>query len=183
MKKLFIALCFIMPLAYYRGGLATAKNKENFMHIASASFEDNHALPAKYTCEGENRSPELHWSGVPAGTQSLALLVDDPDAPGGKPFVHWIVFNIPASLKSLPEGVKLKNIAPDAKEGKNDFGDSAYGGACPPKGHGIHHYVFTLYALDIKLNLQEGVSKQEFLQAMQGHVLKKAQITGLYQRI
>jgi len=188
MKKIIVGILFIgLPLSYYIDGKHKKLNgqisRSNHMKLASESFDNNRAIPTKFTCEGKNISPELHWSAIPDGTQSLALICDDPDAPRDEPWVHWVLYNMPPTLKKLKEGIVVKDILKGTHEGKNDFGDLGYGGPCPPKGHGIHRYIFTLYILDIKLNLQEGATKNEVLQAMQGHVLDKTQLIGLYERI
>lgn len=152
------------------------KLKKNFV-LTSSAFVHKGNIPAKYSCDGEDISPALRWENAPEGTQSFVLIVDDPDAPK-KIWVHWVLFNIPATVVELPEGVKV-----DYAGGATDFpGNKAgqYGGPCPPSG--IHHYHFTLYALDTKLNLAQGATKEELLAAMQGHVLGKAELIGLYKR-
>lgn len=144
------------------------------MQIESAVFTHNHPIPRTYTCEGEDLSPPLTFSNIPQKTKSLALIVDDPDAPNGT-FDHWIVWNLPSDTTSLAAGAKVPN------QGKNHFGKMKYGGPCPPKGN-PHRYFFKLYAVDILLDLEDGASKEQLEDAMEGHVLGKAELVGTYQR-
>ena len=144
------------------------------MKIFSPAFQHNQAIPSKFTCEGEDKNPALTISDVPTGTKSLALIVDDPDAPG-KTWVHWVVFNIPPTMQQISE-----NSIP-GKQGINDFGRLNYGGPCPPSGE--HRYFFKLYALDTALNLKEGVTKKQLEEAMKGHTLSKAELVGLYRKL
>ena len=149
--------------------------------VSSPAFQEGDTIPTKYTCQGQDVSPPLAWSEPPVGTQSLALIVDDPDAPGGV-FTHWVLFNIPSDSRQLPEAVPTQAQLPSgALHGKNDFGRIGYGGPCPPPGR-PHRYQFTLYALDQPLDLEAGVSKKQLLAAMQGHILAQGQLTGTYQR-
>ena len=151
------------------------------LSLSSIAFQDGERIPAKYTCEGQDISPPLVWSEPPQGTQSLALIVDDPDAPGGV-FTHWVVFNILPDSRQLPEAIPAQAQLPSgALQGKNDFGRIGYGGPCPPPGR-PHRYRFTLYALDRVLDLKAGVSKKQVVGAMQGHILAQGQLTGTYQR-
>lgn len=149
---------------------------EGTMKLTSPTFSHNKAIPAKYTCDGENISPALQWSDVPSGTNSFALIVDDPDAPA-KVWVHWILFNIPDTTKALFENTDQGPFI----QGATDFnGKQGYGGPCPPSG--THHYHFTLYALDTLLDLPAGTTKEALLNAMQGHILEKTTLIGAYQR-
>lgn len=148
------------------------------LKLQSSVFSDQETIPEKYTGDGENISPPLSWSNVPEGTKEFALIVDDPDAPRPNPWVHWVVYNIPGSEVSIPEG----GLPSGAKEGQNTFGNTNYGGPAPPKGHGKHRYFFKLYALDTSLDLAPGASKDVLLQAMEGHILADAQLVGLYER-
>ncbi|MFA6066701.1 MAG: YbhB/YbcL family Raf kinase inhibitor-like protein [Candidatus Babeliaceae bacterium] len=145
------------------------------MLLTSPNFSHNKEIPSHYTCDGKNISPALQWENVPNNTKSFALIVDDPDAPHTT-FVHWVVFNIPAEMRALPEGVKKGNFA----QGITDFSTPQYGGPCPPSG--THRYFFTLYALDTQLDLAQGATKEQLLDAIKGHVLGKAELIGLYQR-
>lgn len=147
------------------------------MVITSAGFEHEGIIPNAYSCDGADISPELNWTGVPAGAQSLALIMDDPDAPGGT-FVHWVIFNIPADATGLEENVpKTATLASGAIQGRNGFGEIGYGGPCPPSGQS-HRYFFKLYALDTTLDLASGASKAQLLAAIEGHILAEAQLMG-----
>ncbi len=151
------------------------------LSISSPAFQDGERIPAKYTCQGQDISPPLKWNRVPNETQSLALILDDPDAPSGV-FTHWVIFNLPPDSRELPEAVPAASQLPSgALQGKNDFGKIGYGGPCPPPGY-PHRYRFTLYALDRQLDLKAGSSKQQVLNAMEGHILAQGQLTGTYQR-
>ncbi|MFQ5996441.1 MAG: YbhB/YbcL family Raf kinase inhibitor-like protein [Dehalococcoidales bacterium] len=149
--------------------------------VSSSAFQEGAEIPTKYTCEGQDVSPALTWSESPAGTQSFALIVDDPDAPVGV-FTHWVLFNLPADSRGLPEAVSTQaQLSDGSLQGKNDFGKIGYGGPCPPPGR-PHRYQFTLYALDQTLALKAGASKKQVLEAMQGHILVQGRLTGTYQR-
>ena len=151
------------------------------LSISSSAFQEGERIPTKYTCEGQDISPTLMWGESPAGTRSFALIMDDPDAPGGV-FTHWVLFNLPADTRELPEAVPAQSPLPSgALQGKSDFGKTGYGGPCPPPGS-PHRYQFTLYALDQPLDLKSGASKKQVLEAMQGHILAQGQLTGIYQR-
>lgn len=149
--------------------------------IASSAFSPDQTIPKKFTCRGEDVSPQLSWEGAPSGTKSFALIVDDPDAPAGT-WVHWVLFNIPANVMALPEGVEKKEqVANHAIQGKNDFRKIGYGGPCPPAGK-AHRYFLKLYALDSVLSLKAGATKAELESAMKGHILSQAQLVGRYGR-
>ena len=151
------------------------------LSISSPAFKDGERIPAKYTCDGQGISPPLSWGEPPAGTRAFALICDDPDAPSGV-FTHWVLFNLPASTRQLPEGVPAQNqLQNGALHGRNDFRRNGYGSPCPPSGP-AHRYRFTLYALDKPLDLKAGVSKQQVIDAMKGHILAQGQLTGTYQR-
>jgi hypothetical protein len=157
------------------------KEGEMALTVSSSAFKEGDRIPAKYTCQGQDVSPPLAWGEPPAGTQSVALIVDDPDAPGGV-FTHWVLFNIPPDSRELPEAVPIQaGLARGALQGKTDFGRIGYGGPCPPPGR-PHRYQFTLYALDQPLGLEGGASKKQLLSAMEGHILAQGQLTGTYQR-
>ncbi|HLO89458.1 MAG TPA: YbhB/YbcL family Raf kinase inhibitor-like protein [Nostocaceae cyanobacterium] len=150
------------------------------MKLVSSAFENNSLIPPKYTCDGEDFSPPLSWDEVPPQTQSLVLIVDDPDAPI-RTFVHWVIYDLPPTSRQLPEQIPQgKTINSGGVQGKNDFDKLGYGGPCPPSG--THRYFFHLYALDKKLNLPSGASKSQILTAMDGHVLAKGELIGRYQR-
>ena len=151
--------------------------------LTSPAFSAGRAIPAKYTCDGEDISPPLEWSGVPEKAQSLALIVDDPDAPDPAApkmrFVHWVLYNIPADVRGLPEGADGDSLPEGAREGKNDFKNTGYGGPCPPIGR--HRYVFTLYALDKSFNDAGAITKRELETAMKTHVIEKVEVIGTYE--
>jgi Raf kinase inhibitor-like YbhB/YbcL family protein len=152
--------------------------------LTSSAFAEGQEIPSRQTCEGENLSPTLAWDGVPEGTRSLALIVDDPDAPDPRAprmtYVHWVVYNLPPAAGVLPEGVTPADLPRGAVVGVNDFGDRSYGGPCPPIGR--HRYFFKLYALDTRLPERQGASKADVEKAMAGHVLASAQLIGTYQK-
>ncbi len=148
--------------------------------ITSSVFEDGGLIPAKYTCDGADISPPLQWETVPEGTVSIALICDDPDAPMGT-WVHWILFNLPADTKELPEKFPDDETLPDGtRQGVTDFGRTGYGGPCPPSG--THRYFFKIYALDSKIDIVSVVDKPELLKAMEGHILGQGQLMGKYKR-
>ena len=142
------------------------------MKLTSPAFGHNQMVPKKYTCQGEDVSPPLMIEGIPEGTKSLALIVDDPDAPMGT-WVHWVVFDIPMTANIAENSIP-------GKQGWNDFGKRDYGGPCPPSG--THRYFHKIYALDTVLNLQEGIKKRALEKAMAGHILDKAELIGLYKK-
>ena len=149
--------------------------------ISSDAFKTGTSLPVEYTCDGEDRSPALSWDTVPAGTQSIALIVDDPDAPG-KTWVHWVIYNIPADSSGLPPSVpKNKTLDDGSLQGKNDFGRIGYNGPCPPPGN-PHRYFFKVYALDTALSLKSGATKSQLEAAMSGHILAQGSMIGKYAR-
>ena len=151
------------------------------MELHSDAFTAESAIPKKYTGDGADLSPPLRWQDVPEGTQSFALVCDDPDAPRGT-WVHWVLFNLPPALRELPEGVARDSALPDdSRQGKNDFGRPGYGGPAPPRGK-PHRYFFTLYALDAPLDLAAGATRRQLDEAMRGHIISQAQLMGTYQR-
>lgn len=148
--------------------------------ISSTVFTEGEAIPARYSCNGLNLSPPLNWEGIPDDSVSIALIMEDPDAPGGI-FTHWIIFNLPAVTNNLPEQVKAIELMDNgAKHGLNDFGQVGYGGPCPPSG--THRYFFKIYALDIKLDLPPLIRRNEFLEAIEGHILDQGQLMGVFTR-
>jgi len=148
------------------------------MKLTSRSFQDGGEIPDKHSKRGGNISPALAWSGVPQGTQSLALIVDDPDAPSGA-FVHWVLYSIRPKTKDLPEDLpSVPALANGVKQGRSGFSEIGYGGPQPPSG--THRYFFHLYALDIPIDLPPGVSRLELDEAMRGHILEEAQLMGQY---
>jgi Raf kinase inhibitor-like YbhB/YbcL family protein len=148
--------------------------------LTSSAFEEGGMIPSKYTCDGQDISPPLTWDDVPANTESIAVICDDPDAPMGT-WVHWVLFNIPPDVTSLPEGVpRQKTLSNGARHGQNDFRNFGYGGPCPPGG--THRYYFKLYALDTAFNLEAGITKSRLVDAMKGHILAEGQLMGKYRR-
>ncbi|MFO8164317.1 MAG: YbhB/YbcL family Raf kinase inhibitor-like protein [Thermodesulfobacteriota bacterium] len=148
--------------------------------ITSTAFTEGSMIPQDYTCDGEDISPPLEWSGLPDSTKSLALICDDPDAPMGT-WVHWVLFNIPAHIQELPVHIPPEKIIQNgAKHGINDFRKFGYGGPCPPGG--IHRYYFKLYALDKEINAEPGITKEKLLKIMEGHVLAEGQLMAKYSR-
>jgi Raf kinase inhibitor-like YbhB/YbcL family protein len=148
--------------------------------LTSTAFAPGQPIPSKYTCNGENVSPPLRWSDPPPGTQSLALICDDPDAPAGT-WVHWVLYNLPAKTRALLETVPANADLPDgSRQGKNSGGRLGYSGPCPPSG--THRYFFNLYALDTVLGLASGADKSQLLQAMQGHILAQTELMGTYKK-
>ncbi len=148
--------------------------------LRSAAFEDEGVIPRIHTCDGKDLSPALSWSGQPVGTASLTLVVEDPDAPA-KTWVHWVLIDLPATLSGLPEGVPGRpRLEGGGTHGVNDFGKLGYGGPCPPSG--THRYVFTLCALDKRLDLPAGSTREDLKTAMRGHVLEETRLTGRYSR-
>lgn len=151
------------------------------LELSSPAFADGTAVPRPHTCDGEDLSPPLTWTGVPVGTRSFALICDDPDAPRGT-WVHWLLWNLPADTIELGPGVPRKPELPSgARQGINDGGDIGYSGPCPPPGK-PHRYFFRLHALDTTLNLPPGSNRPDLEAAMEGHVLGSATVLGVYQR-
>ena len=162
---------------------ARANPPEARMQITSSSFTHQGAIPAKYTCEGPDTSPPLAWSGVPPSAKSLALIVDDPDAPDPKApkmtWVHWVLYDVPSGTSSLAEGAS-RSLPSGTRDGLNDWRRTGYGGPCPPIGR--HRYFFKLYALDTDLSGVKAANKPELEKAIEGHVIGQAQLVGTYQK-
>ena len=155
------------------------------LSLTSTAFDHGDAIPSKYTCEGDDVSPPLTWSGVPEIARSLVLIVDDPDAPDPNApkmtWVHWVLYNLPPNLMGLSEGMTSAELPPDAREGLNDWNRDGYGGPCPPIGR--HRYVHKLYALDTIIDGLRTPTKVEVEAAMQGHVIAQSELVGTYQKI
>lgn len=175
MKKIFLVFSFLL-----------CNGQGNAMKLTSPVFKNNAILPKKYTCEGQDVNPPLQWQDVPKGTKSFALIVEDPDAPSPQhprpegPWIHWIVFNIPATVNQLKENIAVSQIG--AILGMTDSKKIAFHGACPPSASGTHRYFFKLYALDSMLDLKTGATKKELLVAMEGHIFAEAVLVGTYTR-
>lgn len=182
---ILIVILFLVVYFHLGGNIRTStipleqvndlSTKESNMKIASSAFSDRQSIPAKYTCDGADVNPPLDFEGLPEGTESLVLIIDDPDAPMGT-WVHWVVFNISPD----ETGIKEDSVPKGALLGTTDFGDPSYGGPCPPSG--THRYFFKLYALDSMLDMPEGTTKEELLTELEDHILGYAELVGLYER-
>jgi Raf kinase inhibitor-like YbhB/YbcL family protein len=149
--------------------------------LTSSAFKAGDSIPKKHTCDGADVSPPLAWTEPPPGTKSFALVCDDPDAPAGT-WVHWVLYDVPGTVRQLPEGVEKKStLADGSRQGTNDFKRTGYGGPCPPRG-APHRYFFKLYALDTALGLAPGATKAEVLKAIEGDVKGQAELMGRYGR-
>jgi Raf kinase inhibitor-like YbhB/YbcL family protein len=155
------------------------------LKITSTAFQSGGSIPSRYTCEGQDVSPPLAWSGAPANTKTFAVIVDDPDAPDpAKPqrvYVHWVVYNLPATATALRENASKTPLPKGAVQGRNDWGKAEYGGPCPPIGR--HRYFFKLYALDTELTGMSSPTKADLERAMKGHVLDSGELIGTYQKL
>jgi hypothetical protein len=153
--------------------------------VKSTAFVSNEPIPKKHTADGADLSPPLTWSGHPHGVKEFALICDDPDAPTPEPWVHWVLYKIPADTASLPENIEKKetpSTPPGAQQGQNSFHKIGYGGPAPPKGHGVHHYHFKLYALDTPIEISGPTDKKRLLNAIKGHILAEGELVGTYER-
>ncbi|MCX8009973.1 MAG: YbhB/YbcL family Raf kinase inhibitor-like protein [Ignavibacteria bacterium] len=156
------------------------KGKSMEIKVESSAFKEGEFIPSKYTCDGENISPQIKWSNYPKETKSFALINDDPDAPIGD-WVHWVVYNIPADVNELNENQpSTKTLNNGAVQGLNDWKKFGYGGPCPPSG--THRYFFKIFALDSILKLEPGATKKQLLDAMKGHILAEGKLMGKYSR-
>ncbi len=160
---------------------AAQKGMGASMQVSSSAFSSGANVPKRNSCDGEDLSPALAWSAPPAGTRSLAIIADDPDAPRGT-FTHWLAYNIPAEKRELPAGVPAAaTLAEGGAQGRNGFGKLGYGGPCPPPGK-PHRYFFRVFALDVTLAVKPGADREELERAMQGHVLAQGELMGRYGR-
>jgi Raf kinase inhibitor-like YbhB/YbcL family protein len=184
--SLYALLVVELPLRHQVAGStltfsSSTTDQTMSLTISSPSFSNGGAIDKKFTCDGVDVSPQLNWNEPPTGTQTFALLTDDPDAPVGN-WNHWAIWNLPSNLRSLPEGVSKNARLPDGSaQGMNDFHKTGYNGPCPPAGK-PHRYYFKLFALDIKLNLNSEAGKPELERAMKGHILARAEWMGTYKR-
>ncbi len=179
MKK--IAVIFAILILIFAGCGGGDVSVKQSIELTSSAFRNGEFIPVKYTGFGEDVSIPLEWEGVPEETKSIAIVMDDPDAPFGT-FTHWIIFNIPKNERSLPEGVPQKPVMENgAKQGTNDFGRIGYNGPKPPAGK-AHHYHIKIYALDAILNLPSGIRAKEFHSAVSGHILAQGELIGLFKR-
>ena len=180
-RVFLVAILFGVSLLAQQPGSSKASSHMSNFTLASPAFPSGGAIPDRYTCKGADDSPLLAWTGHPPQAVTFALIVDDPDAPAGT-WVHWVIWNMPATSHMLQAGVmKSGTLANGAMQGLNDFKEVGYNGPCPPPGKS-HRYFFRLYALDSKLALQPGASRKELDTAMTGHVLGKAEHMGTYRR-
>ena len=164
-----------------RPASADQRSSPNEFVLRAEAFNPGADIPRKFSCQGSDTSPALVWTDPPAGTQSLVLIVDDPDAPAGT-WVHWVLYDLPPSTRRLSEALPpTAEVIGGGRQGANDFGKTGYGGPCPPPGK-PHRYFFKLYALDSRLNLKAGATKPDVEQAMKGHVLAKTEVMGRYAR-
>jgi Raf kinase inhibitor-like YbhB/YbcL family protein len=167
------------------GGPARSPEAPMTLALVSPAFPPNGSIPKEYTCDGDDLAPPLAWTGAPAGTKSFALIVDDPDAPDPKApkttWVHWVLYDIPASAAALPKAGGGKSLPPGTREGLNDWKRTGYGGPCPPIGR--HRYFHKLYALDASLGGLGHPTKAALERAMRGHILGQAELVGTYQRV
>jgi Raf kinase inhibitor-like YbhB/YbcL family protein len=171
-----IALTLILMLRT----ISTAADRNPALTLTSSAFESGGHIPELYTCSGNNEPPALKWTGVPDSTQSLVLILDDPDAPMGT-FVHWVVYNLSPNIKGLPEAASASTSVADAEQGINGLGSIGYTGPCPPPGK-PHHYHFRLYALDQRLELRAGSTAQQVKTAMKAHVISNSELVGIFER-
>jgi Raf kinase inhibitor-like YbhB/YbcL family protein len=181
--RVFLVIVLLL-LASFSGCISNNTEEERIMEtisVYSDVFEEGGTLSKEYTCDGKNISPDIGWKGIPEGTKSIALIMDDPDAPG-RTFVHWVIYNIPEESTGLPPGVsKNESLSDGSLQGKNDLGEIGYYGPCPPPGK-PHRYFFKVYALDTKLDLKSGVNKSKLEDTISGHVLAKGELIGKYGR-
>lgn len=181
MKEFFSTIFTIVPLLMVFSGFVTGEEvMAQEIEVMSHAFDQGGMIPSDFTCDGADMSPPIEWSGIPQNAQSLALIANDPDAPGGD-WVHWVIYDLPPNLPGLPPGVSAVETLPmGGVQGRTDFGRIGYGGPCPPSGS--HRYFFKVYVLDQMLGLKPGATKKELLKAMKGHVLAEGQLMGKYQR-
>ncbi len=184
---LHVAMIFLVSTFVITSSIvlcSSLQKKEVRQMVVSSVFKDKEFIPKKYTCEGQDVNPELVISNIPKGAKTIAIICDDPDAPIGT-FVHWVLWNYPVSGPSvkIPEALpKVEKLQNGAMQGYNDFGKVGYNGPCPPKGHGVHHYHFKIYAVNTLIELKGKVTKKELEKALSGRILAQAEIVGLYER-
>ncbi len=175
MKRFIFIVTVVILATSFSAAMGKERKKMTGLKISSQAFVHNGYIPARYTCDGNDVNPPLEIANVPAEAKSLALIVDDPDAPVGM-WVHWVAWNIDPATREIGED----SVPRSAMQGKNDWKRSSYGGPCPPSG--VHRYFFKLYALDTRLNLGAGTTKKDLEKAMQGHILASTELIGLYKR-
>jgi Raf kinase inhibitor-like YbhB/YbcL family protein len=177
-------ICHLSVAAEVKISLSDKEKEMMALTLTSESFVQNGMIPIRHTCDGQDASPELSWTGIPAGTKSLVLIVDDPDAPDPADpkmtWVHWVLYNVPPDIKGLPEGASVAGLQSGTLEGTNDWQRTGYGGPCPPIG--IHRYFHKLYAVDKVLPDLKQPTKAALEEAMRGHVIEYFELIGLYRR-
>jgi len=180
LKKIFAVLVLSVFINLLNAVIIMGGEAVMEMKVTSSAFKEGEMIPKSYAGDGDNMSPPLNWTGAPQGTRSFAIISDDPDAPRGD-WVHWVVFNIPASVTSVDEGIPQEKLLADgSRQGTNDSRKIGYDGPCPPSG--VHRYFFKVHALDTMLDLKSGAAKKELLKAMEGRILAKGHIMGRYKR-
>ncbi len=181
--KKFVLIAIIFFMLYLSCAQSESEDRKGGgmdIKITSSAFKEGEMIPRKYTCDGDDISPPLEWSGIPNGTKGIAIISDDPDAPMGT-WVHWVIFNIPPDMKGLSENIPATTTLENgAIQGITDFRRPGYGGPCPPSG--THRYYFKIYALDSMLKLKPQATKKDLLKAMEGHILAEGQLMGRYKR-
>jgi Raf kinase inhibitor-like YbhB/YbcL family protein len=180
-----VAVLLVWRIRSQRKALPPPPPDPNAMRLSSPAFQDGQPIPVEHTSDGSDVSPPLEWTNVAQGTVSFALVMDDPDAPGVGTFAHWLICDIPARQTDLPEGVEKTEVPQTpmgAVQGNNGFRRAGYGGPRPPQGDDPHGYVFTLYALDCKLEIPGAFNRMQLRAAMEGHIVAQAQLRGTYQR-
>jgi len=183
MKRYSVAILFVLAIVATVAGSFAKGDKNMSYTIKSSAFKEGAPIPKEYSCEGKNTSPELSWSGAPAGTKSFVLICDDPDAPHGA-WTHWIVYDVPSTTLSFSPNMKIgAELEHGIKQGSQSSGVLGYQGPCPPQGHGVHHYHFTLYAMECpSLGIAGGADRKQVEQAMVKHIISQTQCMGTYER-
>ena len=177
-SRLVLLLCLLLLAGCGTPPAGSAETPVESLTITSPAFTEGGEIPIRYTCDGDDVSPPLQWSNVPEGVASFALIVDDPDAPIGT-WVHWVLYDLPAGARSLPEAAPADDeLTEGGRHGHNSWRKAGYGGPCPPSG--IHRYIFQVYALDTELSIEAGATAKQLRQAMDGHILAQGQLTGVY---
>ena len=178
-----LTLVFIVPSSGAADKQSSSQKEGSGMAkivITSNAFLEGETIPKKFTCDGEDISPQLSWSGIPDGAKELVLVCEDPDAPSSN-WIHWVLYGLSPDKSGLAENVAKKETAAGAKQGKNDFGKIGYGGPCPPRGP-AHRYFFRLYAIDVNLSLKPGATKKELTKGIDGHIVAHGELMGKYAR-
>jgi Raf kinase inhibitor-like YbhB/YbcL family protein len=175
---LFLSSLMVFLFLWHLPSVTVQGQARSSLQVRSSDFSDGGAIPRRFTCDGADVSPNLQWTAAPAGAKSFAIVMDDPDASAD--FTHWLAYNIPPDISELAEGASAQAMPHGSAQGMNDFQTLGYGGPCPPPGK-PHHYVFRLYALDIRLNLPPRAARKEVESAIEGHIVGEGRIVGIYQ--